>query len=110
MALTFASTARDDRPNHVIGDIRVRFVKVTFDDSYPTGGEAITPANFGFSHKIIHVIPNAISDVATKHVQWDDANQKLLIMVEDGTSGISAEAANASDQALVSVYLSVFGY
>lgn len=106
MALTFASTARDDRPNHVIGDIRVRFVKITFDNSYPTGGEAIAPSDFGFSHKIVHVALNPPLD-GTKSVAWDDANSKLLVNVMDDAP---AEAANASDQSTLSVYATIFGY
>lgn len=111
MALTFSEAADALRPFHVVGDLKLKFVRVTFDNSYPTGGEAISPSDFGMS-RIVFVSPGAISDVATKHVRWVEAAgaHKLQIMVEDGTSGISAEAANASDQSAVDVNVMVFGY
>lgn len=111
MALTISEAADALRPSHVVGDLKLKFVRVTFDSSYPTGGEAITPANFGMT-RIIFVSVGAISDVATKHVRWVEAAgaHLLQIMVEDGTSGISAEAANASDQSAVDANIMVFGY
>jgi hypothetical protein len=111
MALTFTNPADGIRPYHVLGDVKMVARKVTFDNSYPTGGEAIAPSDFGLS-KIIWVQVNAQSDVLTKHVRWVEAAgaHKLFIAVEDGTSGIEAEAAAASDQSLVSVHVLVFGY
>jgi hypothetical protein len=49
-----------------------------------------------------------MSGVVTKHVRWDRTASKLVIFIEDGTSGISAEAANASDQSLVTVEVLAF--
>jgi hypothetical protein len=105
MALSFANATKDLRPAHVIGDLKVKFVKVTFDSSYPTGGEAITAADFGLN-VIVFVAVNAAAN-ATKVVYWDEANSKLLISTDAGTP---AEAANASDQSTVTVQLAVFGY
>lgn len=111
MALTFTQPADAVRPYHIIGDLKLVAKKVTFDDSYPTNGEAISPSDFGLA-KIIWVQVNAMSDVVTKHVRWSEAAgaHKLVVYVEDGTSGISAEAANGSDQSAVSVHLLVFGF
>lgn len=111
MALTFTQPADALRPYHVLGDLKLVAKKVTFDNSYPTGGEAISPSDFGLA-RIIWVQVNAVTDVATKEVQWVEAAgaHKLKIMVEDAISGIAAEAANASDQSAVSVHILVFGF
>lgn len=47
MGLTFTKSKEG-----VAGDLRYWAGTITFDDSYPTGGEAITAANFGFSSTI----------------------------------------------------------
>lgn len=111
MALTIAQAADTIRPYHIMGDLKAVPRKVTFDSSYPTGGEAISPSDFGLG-RIVWVQVNAVTDVATKEVQWVDAAgaHKLKIMVEDSISGIAAEAANASDQSAVSVHVLVYGF
>lgn len=91
----------------VFGDQQVKFATVTLDSSYPTGGEAVTPALFELT-QINEVIIHSTS-VATKRAVWDSANSKIKLFVEDGTSGIEAEAANTSDQSAVSVQVIVFG-
>jgi hypothetical protein len=109
MALTITQATNAQRPNNVLGDLIACFRTVTFDSSYPTGGEAITAADFGLQ-TIVWINVNAQSDVLTKHVRWDQAASKLFIAIEDGTSGIEAQAGNGTDQSLVSVQLMVLGY
>jgi hypothetical protein len=103
MALTFTK-------NHasVVGDKRVWRGTITFDSSYPTGGEAVTAANFGFNVDIQHVNLGSVDD-AKYHAAWDATNSKIILYVEDGTSGIEAQAANESDQSAVIVTLEAFG-
>lgn len=105
MALSITAATNDTRPSHVAGDLRMRFAKVTFDASYPTGGEAITAADFGLN-RIIFISVNSAAN-ATQVVYWDEANSKLLISTDAGTP---AQAANASDQSAVTVQLIVFGF
>ena len=94
MALTLTKT--DD---FVIGDRRMWVGTVAFDSSYPTGGEAIAYTDFDFNIELNAVLVGSQSSlVPTKVVSYDPSTGKLVINVEDGTSGISAEAANASDQ------------
>lgn len=109
MALTITAATNAQRPKNILGDLAAVFATVTFDSSYPTGGEAIAASDFGLQ-TIVWVNVNAQTDVLTKHVRWVQSTSKLFIAVEDGTSGIEAEAANASDQSLVSVQLMVLGY
>lgn len=107
MALTFTDASGDLRPQHVLGDLKVRFCTVTFDSSYPTGGEAIAASDFGMT-RIIFISVNAASSAsATKSVAWDQANSKLMVYTDGGTP---AEASDASDQSALTVQLAVFGY
>ena len=92
----------------VMGDRRVVFADVTFDSSYPTGGEAIVPADFGLDTQIDHVVTNPTLD-GKNQVAYDHANKKLLVLFEDQTSGKHAEAASESDQSETVVRVLVFG-
>lgn len=91
----------------VFGDLQVRFATVELDSSYPTGGELLPAALFNLQ-TVSEVVVHSTS-VATKRAVWDRANSKLKLFVEDGTSGIEAEAANASDQSAVDVLVVVYG-
>lgn len=75
------------------------FTNVTFDSSYPTGGEAISASDVGLQGILDALVGGA--DDATYHGYWDNVNRLLKLYVEDGTSGIEAEAANTSDQSAV---------
>jgi|SRR5688572_22743211 len=106
MALTIARLAENIPLGR--GDKAVGFFQVTFDNSYPTGGEAIAASDFGFD-SIDFADVNSRSDVTGKTVAWDRANSKLLVYTDLAADGISAEAANASDQSAVIVRLAVYG-
>ena len=81
---------------------------VTFDSSYPTGGEAIAVTDFPSLSSIDEVIVGS-TDEAGISARWDKANSKLKLMDEDNTSGIEAEFANAGDASGVIVTLLVVG-
>lgn len=97
MALTFSRNKRS-----VHGDQKVWMGKVTFDSSYPTGGEAITPSDFNMSSDVDVVL--VASNTGAEVVAWDDANDKLLVYTADGT-----EATNSSDQSSVEATVIAFG-
>jgi hypothetical protein len=105
MALTI-NKLREDIP--AFGAVKFVPVTITFDSSYPTGGEAIAASDFGLD-KIHFVAVNAFTNVATKGVTWLSSTSKLKVWVEDSISGISAEAAGSSDQSAVSVEALVVG-
>jgi hypothetical protein len=86
---------------------RAVIADVAFDDSYPTGGEAITAANFGLV-SLSHIIFIDPSIGADKRVVHDRANGKLMIYAE-AADGVQAEAANESNQAAVSVRVMAIG-
>lgn len=101
MALTF-----NKAHTGVVGDHRVWHGSIAFDSSYPTSGEFVFPADVGFS--TIYTIIPAQPSVASKRVAVSAFNT-LTIWVEDGTSGIEAQAANASDQSGVVVWATIYG-
>lgn len=103
MALTCSRYVPDNIP--VYGDLYEWIGLITFDSSYPTGGEvfsSITDLGFSANSSIVFVGVESQSSVLTKHVRWDRANAKLFIAIEDAISGIEAQAGNATDQSAVS--------
>jgi len=102
MALSVTETTKT-----VFGDKRVVFAQVTFDSSYPTGGEAVSADDFpSISTAIEEVAVLSSSPAGTEVVVYDRANSKLLVFTADGT-----QASNASDQSGVdNVTLMVIGY
>lgn len=89
----------------ILGSKRVVFATYTFDDSYPTGGEAVAASEFDSLTAIEHIVIASQDVGGGEQVVWDKANAKLLVFTADGT-----EATNTSDQSGVSVELMVFGY
>lgn len=97
MALTHVITK-----NTVYGDQRVVFDTVTFDSSYPTGGEAVVATDFGLT-SLFTIIP--LSDNGTNVIAFDKTNSKLLAYVR--TTGV--EVANATDLSASVTHLMVIG-
>lgn len=102
MALSVTINDRD-----VWGSHQVRFATVTFDSSYPTGGEIPTAADFQLA-EIKNLVVHSADD-ATYRPVYVPSTGAIKLYVEDGTSGIEAEAANASDQSAVNVEVVVIG-
>jgi hypothetical protein len=88
------------------GDKRAVSVVTTFDNSYPTGGEVITAADFGLSYIENIQCSNASNTAVDRVVTWDRTNSKLFVTV----MSTGAEAANASDQSATSANLLVIGH
>ena len=103
MALTFTADNFG-----VVGAQRQWQGTVTFDASYPTGGEAVLPADFGGLVQIDTVIIGQ-TNVAGVDAVWDATNSKVILYDEDNTSGVAAQAANASDQSATIVTAIVYG-
>jgi hypothetical protein len=78
-----------------LGKVAGAIADVQFDNSYATGGEAVTPAMFGFKQLIaIQDLDTAITaGAAGKQTEWDKTNGKLKLL-----TGALVEAANLSDQ------------
>lgn len=103
MALTVSVVRRN-----VVGSQKVVIADVTFDNSYPTGGEAFTPADVDpgestsstFDFVDIHQNDATVADY--RLVAYDHTNAKLMV-ITTLSSGANAQAANASDQSAVTV-------
>lgn len=87
--------------NHVIGNRREQTTDITLDNSYPTGGYALTPTQLGVDGVTDFIIAFATN---TGHTfTYDYANKKL--MAWNGTTQI----ANAVDLSAVVVRVIAHG-
>lgn len=100
MALTLTK-----RANGVHGHQKFWQGTIGFDNSYPTAGEALTPASVGFS-VITHATFDNEEGVLDRIPVWDKASGTLQLVV--ASTGL--EAANASDQSSVVVGALIYGY
>jgi hypothetical protein len=96
MALTIQFVRNPSTPNRheVVAD-------VTFDNSYPTGGESLTAADLGLPD-VVHLEARQ-KGVGTRIAEYDYSGSKLKLFTALGT-----EAANASDQSAIVVRVSAF--
>ena len=82
---------------HTLGGLlsmgsRVKIVSLAFDDSYPTGGEAVS---LGFTPDIV-----LIESVAGYIFKWDYTNAKILAYYADYDAvadGVLIQVANATN-------------
>jgi hypothetical protein len=89
MALAFEVIALDPIPGS--GGKRERIVNITFDNSYPTGGEAVTPANFKLNGiDTIECMGGNAASCANRW-PWDAENGKIMAFDAAG------QVANATD-------------
>lgn len=95
--------AYTDITRTVWGDKRAALVTVTFDNSYPTGGEAVAASDVGLT-AIDHVIAAPLVSV-DNDVYWDGPNSKLFVTVR--STGV--EVANAVSLATLTARLLVIG-
>jgi len=80
------------------GGMRWRIVDVTFDASYPTGGEAVTAANFGLDTAIYGMF--FCGTIGGCVPEWDDTNSKIMAYYADydaASDGVLIQVANASN-------------
>jgi len=87
---------------NIEGKFQSQIVDVTFDSSYPTGGEPVAAKDIGLS--IIHGARQIGAKNATSAgyvVQWDYDDKKLIVMrsagfTPAGTNGTSAVSGNVT--------------
>ena len=98
MALTVAKVTRpgSGTDRHAIGDLYLVHGTITFDSSYPTGGEAITAADLGFAAGTIMELLTAPPTDGANFSTFDRTNGTLKLFTADGV-----EAVAASDQSAV---------
>jgi hypothetical protein len=107
MALTVSKAPVTVSNLNTYDSVKFLTAEVTFDNSYPTGGLAITPASLGLSSIILCVpfLKTATSVAAGQatHPYFNTATGKLQLFK------LNAEVANATDTSLVVVQLFVIG-
>ena len=107
MALTLTTPSNAASAVGVPGGTGSRFVikRIQFDDSYPSGGEPLTPGALGF--KSIHVVL-AHGEDSGYVPQYDYTNEKMAVY-EAGADGAALdEVANTTD--LSALYIRVVAY
>ncbi|MCP4346118.1 MAG: hypothetical protein GY795_11410 [Desulfobacterales bacterium] len=99
MGLTIAVPDIGPRSDQRFGQMLEKIRDVTFDDSYPTGGEALTPVSLGLGEIDVFVAEGAGGYV----FEYDRTNDKLKAF----TGG--SEVANLTDLASLTVRVSARG-
>lgn len=110
MALTIANV--NAQAEDVFGRHRVRLVTVTFDTSYPTGGESFTPADVGLSQ--FDVVLFSPDSSPAYQFAYDYTNKKILVfgVQQDPDAAVTDpfdEEDAAADLSTVSIRVLVIG-
>jgi hypothetical protein len=103
MAATSSPVGSFPPGGQVPGARRRVLAQVNFDNSYPTGGYALTPAFFGLS-ALDTVDCGSVSQAGTRLVSWDQVNGKLKVY-----SALGTEVVNTTDIHTDSVIVEAFG-
>lgn len=97
MALTVDRTVSKQT---VFGNRKVVFAKVTFDSSYPTGGESLVPSDLGLKSIDFISDQTAAADAGTTAIvtKYDYTNQKLQAFWGNaGTASVLPEVTGTTD-------------
>lgn len=113
MALNVQPVPGAPGPLFSLGNLKARLWDVTFDDSYPTGGEPLPAAQLGFT-RVIAVLPELAveSDYSTSiPVAYDRENEKLVAYLgpADVSDAPLDEAGSSADLDAYTVRLLVLG-
>jgi hypothetical protein len=101
------SIAKVSGADTVFGNQRVKVRDITFDSSYPTGGESVTASDVGLK-KVLYAIPTVQAVGGTQNVAnvyYDPTNAVLKVFDET-----PAEAGNGQDLSTLVVRVVFFGY
>lgn len=101
MSLTIANIERT-----VFGNKSVAYADITFDSSYPRGGEAFTPSTVGFSQITSIEVPNSEGGVFPA---FDAVNNKIKLLARRSPSGktLTCSDDNAAASHGVGIYVHV---
>lgn len=94
----------------VMGDKSYWIGAVTFDDSYLTDGESLTPANLKMDD-IIHIslLPDNLAQDTGLYPVWDDSANKMILF-ESGAAGAGLDQeASTTDVSAYIVYVWAIG-
>lgn len=83
---------------------------ITFDSSYPTGGEPLVPTDVGLSSKVEFI---SVSPADGYIFEYDYSNEKVIAYepTSDATApAVAKEVANTDDLSTVTARYFAFGY
>lgn len=91
----------------VAGDKRRTIGQITFDSSYPTGGEALTPQQIGLGTILWMDVENPVSATPTTRMStFDHTNGRFLVF----TSSDGNEVANGTNLSAFSAKFEAVGW
>lgn len=83
----------------VFGGLRVAFVDITGPASYTTGGEALAPADIGFSQDIFFLVGEGGGYI----LQYDRTNDKILYYWGPTSAGALPQVDSATNLSGVTI-------
>lgn len=108
MALTIANTHPQAQALS-FGGLNGRLVTVTFDSSYASGGESLTPSDVGMS-EFLAVIPLPDANALEGNIPVYDYTAQKLMVLGSGTTGAVLDEAGADDLSTLVVRVLCLGY
>jgi hypothetical protein len=106
--MAIAASRVGDLAYRIRGNQRSTLTDITLDNSYPTGGEAITPSDLGLNYvetADAHIKSATGAGVNVASAFYDESTAKLLVYDET-----PAQVANAADLSTVVVRVRAYGY
>lgn len=95
MALTFTNTKAKPPQK---GGWRCGYVDITLDDSYPSGGWAITPANLKLSSiYALHPPAVGVGSGLAYALHWNHITGKLMAFEGNAAAGTGMQEMDAAD-------------
>jgi len=95
--LTYAEQGREGgRLDHLGNSVRI-FKITTAAGEYPTGGLPLTNGSLGCPNELVslRILEQDVSDPLLSY-HYDVSANKIVVMEDDGTTGVPAEHANAT--------------
>ena len=106
MAITITNPGSSSPGVGVPGNVKYVIKDITFDDSYPTGGEGLSATQLGLEEVYIVLISQKSDGYV---VQYDYSNEKLEIY-EAGADGAALdELGNTADASGIAIRLIAYG-
>ena len=90
----------------VFGDFRIAVIPVTFDASYPTGGEVVDFTADGTFSTVTEVLPLPSGGTLAT---WVQSTKKLLAWYQDGDAAEFVQVTSTDDLTAETVNCLVFG-
>lgn len=109
--LTYTAQRPVNGTNAGDGKIRRVFAITTAAGDYPTGGLPLTNAKLGCPNNLesLKVLEGDVADPLLSY-HWDHSANTIVVMEDDGTTGVPAEHANATFTSPDELVVEVIGW